>query len=206
MSAEQKRAVHQRNLMEQRRLESLQRFSGSTPQALADKQVFRRFESYKNPSMLPKEIRTNKILVDRKNDTILLPVFGHAVPFHINTLKNISKNEEGSYVYLRLNFNTPGQVVKKGEPLPFDDATATFVRSFIFRSADTWRYNQLFKDISEMKREIVKKESQRKEMEDLVEQAKLVEGRPWVDVILLFFRRPCVTVAIISPLEDWSAS
>ena len=176
MSAEQKRLIHQRNLLEQRRVESLERFAGQAPSAEANKQIFRRFESYKRDDMLPKEIRGNKILVDRRNNSIILPVFGYAVPFHITTLKNISKNEEGEFTYLRFNFNTPGQTVKKNEPLPFDDASANFVRSLIFRSTDTWRYNQLFKDISDLKKEAQKKESQRKEMADLVEQDKLVEG------------------------------
>jgi nucleosome binding factor SPN SPT16 subunit len=36
-----------------------------------------------------------------------------AVPFHISTLKNVSKSDEGDYVMLRLNFITPGQAGAK---------------------------------------------------------------------------------------------
>lgn len=38
---------------------------------------------------------------------------GFAVPFHINTIKNVSKNDEGDYTYLRINFQTPGQLAGK---------------------------------------------------------------------------------------------
>mmetsp|Transcript_8235 Transcript_8235/g.1086 ORF Transcript_8235/g.1086 Transcript_8235/m.1086 type:complete len:92 (-) Transcript_8235:1118-1393(-) len=30
------------------------------------------------------------------------------VPFHVSTIKNISKSEEGRYIFLRINFLTPG--------------------------------------------------------------------------------------------------
>ena len=35
---------------------------------------------------------------------------GFAVPFHTDTIKNVSKNDEGDYMYLRINFQTPGQL------------------------------------------------------------------------------------------------
>lgn len=45
---------------------------------------------------------------------------GFAVPFHINTIKNVSKNDEGDYTYLRINFQTPGQLAgKKDETVCF---------------------------------------------------------------------------------------
>lgn len=50
-----------------------------------------------------------------------MPISGRPVPFHISTLKNASKNEEGDFIYLRLNFLTPGQGVgKKDNLVSFD--------------------------------------------------------------------------------------
>lgn len=40
-----------------------------------------------------------------------------AVPFHITTLKNASKSDEGDFVMLRLNFITPGQAGGKKEDM-----------------------------------------------------------------------------------------
>lgn len=45
----------------------------------------------------------------------MLPIHGFAVPFHINTIKNASKNDENDYVYLRINLQTPGQLTGKKE-------------------------------------------------------------------------------------------
>jgi nucleosome binding factor SPN SPT16 subunit len=139
-----------------------------------NKQRFRRFESYKKDSMLPKEVQNNRVLVDRRAETILLPLFGYMVPFHVSTVKNVTKNDEGEFTYLRFNFVTPNQVAKKDEVVPFDDPLATFIRTLVFRSADSVRYGEVYKQILDLKRDVTKKESQRREMADLVEQDSLV--------------------------------
>ena len=149
--------------------------------------------------------------MDRKNESILLPIYGFAVPFHISTLKNISKSDEGEFVYLRFNFSTPGQSSGKKEsgtvrnfiffvfiflePLdaqsespiffvlaltlyqPYDDANATFIRAMSFRSSDTYRFTEIFKEVNELKKALTKREETRREMADLVEQDKLIEIR-----------------------------
>ncbi|KAG9331037.1 hypothetical protein JZ751_020420 [Albula glossodonta] len=45
--------------------------------------------SYKSPSQMPreKEIREMKIYIDKKYETVIMPVFGIATPFHIATIK-----------------------------------------------------------------------------------------------------------------------
>ena len=58
-----------------------------------------------------------QIVVDQRNESIILPVFGLAVPFHISTLKNVNKTDEGEYTYLRINFLTPGQASGKKEDM-----------------------------------------------------------------------------------------
>lgn len=45
---------------------------------------------------------------DKKHQAVVLPIYGMAVPFHISMVKNLSKSEEQDFVYLRINFNTPG--------------------------------------------------------------------------------------------------
>ena len=59
------------------------------------------------------DVETTQIFVDRKAQTIILPMHGFAVPFHIDTIKNASKNDEGDYTYLRINFQTSGQLTGK---------------------------------------------------------------------------------------------
>ena len=43
-----------------------------------------------------------------KNDCVLVPIYGKMVPFHINVIKNVSKQEEDKKIAaLRLNFHVP---------------------------------------------------------------------------------------------------
>jgi nucleosome binding factor SPN SPT16 subunit len=54
-----------------------------------------------------------QIYVDTRRDTVLLPVYGVMVPFHISTIKNVSKNEDD----LRINFIAPGAPMAFGQKL-----------------------------------------------------------------------------------------
>lgn len=126
-------AEHQRELHGRLHQEGLVRFSESGG-GLGGKEGkgWKRFQSYKGEAGLPREVETlrvriipgahdstltdpSQIYVDRKAQTVVLPVHGYAVPFHINTIKNVSKNDEGEFTYLRVNFQTPGQLAGRKE-------------------------------------------------------------------------------------------
>ncbi|KAF9426598.1 FACT complex subunit spt16 [Podila epigama] len=174
-SKDQTRKEHQKMLAEQKHAEGLKRYGdGGSLKKDDQKSVFRKFESYKRDTALPKEVNNLRIVVDQRNDTLVLPIYGLAVPFHISTLQKATKTDEGEFVYLRLNFVTPGQPGKKDDT-PFDDPNANFVRALSFRSADSGRMTEIYNQIQEMKKNAAKKESERKEMADIVEQDKLIE-------------------------------
>lgn len=98
------------------------------------------------------------------------------MPFHINTIKNVTKNDEGDYSYLRINFNSPGRTFGKKENTPaFEDATAHFVRGITLRTADVYHAQEVFKEIQELRKQISEREAARRERADLVEQGQLVE-------------------------------
>lgn len=169
----------QKNLHERRQKEGLSRFNQSD--AVDDsetKAVFKRYESYVKESQIPANVRDLKIHIDSKAQTIILPICGRPVPFHINAYKNGSKNEEGEYTYLRLNFNSPGGLGIRREELPYEEgAELQFVRSFTFRSKDGERMSAVFRKVSELKKEAVKRESEKKSMADVVTQDSIVENR-----------------------------
>lgn len=58
---------------------------------------------------------------------------------------------------------------------PFEDPDATFIRSISYRSTDGHRFDQLTKQITDLKKEVNKREQQKKEMADVIEQDILVE-------------------------------
>ncbi|KAH6630963.1 FACT complex subunit-domain-containing protein [Chaetomium sp. MPI-SDFR-AT-0129] len=176
--ADKRRKEHQKELAARKQKEGLGKYAEST----ADKngvevKKFKRFESYKRDNQFPPKVRDLGIVIDQKNHTIILPVMGRPVPFHINTIKNASKSDEGEWAFLRINLLSPGQGVGRKDDQPFEDASAHFVRSLTFRSMDGDRYADIANQISNLKRESVKKEQEKKDMEDVVEQDKLIEIR-----------------------------
>jgi nucleosome binding factor SPN SPT16 subunit len=176
--AEKRRREHQKELAAKKQKEGLIKYAESTAdQNGVEVKKFKRFDSYKRDNQLPAKVRDMGIVIDQKNATIVLPVMGRPVPFHINTIKNASKSDEGEWSFLRINFLSPGQGVGRKDEQPFEDASAHFVRSLTFRSTDSDRYADIANQISNLKREAVKKEQEKKDMEDVVEQDKLIEIR-----------------------------
>ena len=171
----------QQELHAKRQKEGLERYN---PEDAKDgneqRAVFRRYESYVRESQIPGNVKDLKIHIDSKNQTIILPILGRPVPFHINAYKNGSKTEEGDFTHLRLNFNSPGLMVTKREELPYETGDdKQFIRSLTFRSKDGARMTEVLKRISEMKKAAVKRESEKRERADVITQASLIEvNRP----------------------------
>ena len=57
-------------------------------------------------------LKTHQTFVDGKQEAVLIPIHGRLVPFHISTVKNVSKSEEGGWTFLRINFVAPGPSVR----------------------------------------------------------------------------------------------
>ncbi|POY72753.1 hypothetical protein BMF94_4160 [Rhodotorula taiwanensis] len=171
-----RRKQHQRELAQRRQEDGLAKYSGEGGKGDNNREKqWRRFESYVKDSQLPESVANQKIVVDARRLTIILPIHGYAVPFHINTLKSLIKQEEGDYTVLRFMFTTPGAITGKKEDTPFEDPSATFIRGITYRSTDSFRFAELHKEISDLKKTATKRENERKEMADVVEQDKLVE-------------------------------
>lgn len=73
---------------------------------------------------------------------------------------------------------------------PFEDPDATFVRSITYRSTDGHRFDSISKQITDLKKEVTKREQQKKEMADVVDQDSLIElkGRRPVKLPEVFVR------------------
>ncbi|CCF59008.1 hypothetical protein KAFR_0F04130 [Kazachstania africana CBS 2517] len=180
---EQIRKDNQRKLHEKLLKDGLLRFSAADANDTSkeERQYFKKYESYVRESQIPTNVRDLRLHVDWKSQTIIVPIYGRPVPFHINSYKNGSKNEEGEYTYLRLNFHSPGTsggLSKKVVELPYDDAAENqFLRSITLRSKDGDRMSEAFKQIADLKKESSKREQERKNLADVVHQDKLIENR-----------------------------
>ncbi|KAF2146297.1 uncharacterized protein K452DRAFT_305247 [Aplosporella prunicola CBS 121167] len=188
------RSAHQKELHERKRREGLETYGAGTGNinGVAEKK-FKRFESYKRDNQFPPRVKDLIVFVDEKALTVILPIMGRPVPFHINTIKNASNSPEGDYTSLRINFLSPGQGVGRKDDQPFEDPTAHFVRSLTFRSRDVQRMEEIAKQITELKKESVRREQEKKQMEDVVEQDKLVTVKNRKPAVLdMIFVRPAL--------------
>uniref|UniRef100_A0A0P4WN20 FACT complex subunit n=1 Tax=Scylla olivacea TaxID=85551 RepID=A0A0P4WN20_SCYOL len=141
--------------------------------------------SYKSANVLPREpeISDLKIYVDRKYETVILPIYGLPVPFHISMIKNISQSVEGDYTYLRINFFHPGSNIGKSDGA-FPNPDAVFLKEITYRSTNTKEPGELsapssnlntaFRLIKEVQKKFKTREAEEKEKEDLVKQDTLV--------------------------------
>merc|ERR1719481_621972 len=182
-SSEQKRKEHQKDLLAKMNEEALKRLKEGKKED--DKVKIRKAPvSYKTPGLLPKEpeVKELKIYVDKKYETIIMPIFGVPVPFHIATIKNISSSIEGDYTYLRINFFHPGASIGRDEPR-YTNPEATFLKEVTYRStnikepgeltAPSLNLNTAFKLIKDIQKKYKTREAEEKEKADLVEQDNL---------------------------------
>lgn len=182
-TSEEKRKEHQRELASQLNEKAKERLAKQSGAKDVEK-VRKNTVSYKNVNQMPRvtEIKEMKIYVDQKYETVILPIYGVAVPFHISTIKNISQSVEGDYTYLRINFFHPGSTL--GKDGNFQQPEATFVKEVTYRSTNTKEpgeisppssnLNTAFRLIKEVQRKFKTREAEEKEKEDLVKQDSLV--------------------------------
>ncbi|KAL9931226.1 hypothetical protein V8E36_009903 [Tilletia maclaganii] len=184
---------HQRQLIEQKHEEGLNRFESNEGEANPDtRKVFKKFEAYKRAELMPAKTQDMRIIVDARAQSVIMPICGAAVPFHINTLKNVTKSEEGNWTYLRFNFISPGQIAGRKEDVPFEDPDATFIRSMSYRSPDAFRFTEIMREITDMKKAATKREAEQREMADVVEQDKLIFNKGRVHALQEVFPRPAL--------------
>jgi len=141
---EEKRQEHQRELIKQQAAEAAAmrkgggpKDAGMTDEAAADP---KHLVSYKKMSTMPIKASGSQILCDSEKKTVLLPINGVAVPFHISTIKSVTKAQEGKVTTCRFNFYSAGAALDKdsnpamGAIVEKHKAQAWFLRELSFRT------------------------------------------------------------------------
>uniref|UniRef100_A0A915IGG8 FACT complex subunit n=1 Tax=Romanomermis culicivorax TaxID=13658 RepID=A0A915IGG8_ROMCU len=182
-SGEDKRKQHQKELAEKLNKEAQERLAQSKD-SVSDQKVKKSTISYKNYASMPqeKEVKSGQIYVDKRYESVILPIFGMAVPFHISTIKNISQSIEGDFTYLRVNFFFPGTTMSKESG--FQKPDAEFLKEITYRSsnlkepgelyAPSSNLNTAFRLIKEVQKKFKTREAEEREKEGIVKQDKLI--------------------------------
>ena len=182
---EEKRKLRQRELADQLNEEAKERLlsnrsDGSQPQKAKKSNV-----SYKSEDKFPDEDEVEKLMlyVDKKHDTVIVPIFGVPVPFHISMVKNASFSIESDFAYLRINFTHPGSQIGK-QSAQFPNAMAKYLKELTFKSNNIREPGQMnppsmnlqtaARMIKELQKRFRTQEAEEREKEGAVKQDKLI--------------------------------
>uniref|UniRef100_A0AC35UB63 FACT complex subunit n=1 Tax=Rhabditophanes sp. KR3021 TaxID=114890 RepID=A0AC35UB63_9BILA len=142
--------------------------------------------SYKKPSRFPSndEINSQQIFIDKDNYTVILPLYGIPVPFHVSVIKNCSQSIQGDHTYLRINFSFPGSQVGVKEASNNVNPLLTYLKEITYRSSNLKEPGEInapssnlensFRFIKEMQKKFKNKEAEELEAEGTIKQDKLI--------------------------------
>lgn len=179
-----KRREHQKELLEQLNAAAQARLSKKSGYKV-EAQVKKSIVAYKSLKEFPKEneISDLKIYVDKRNEAVILPIFGVPVPFHISTIKNVSTSVEGDYLYLRINFFFPGSTLEKGSVFPSNEAT--FLKELTYRSYALKEQGEVNSPAQNLQDSFVSIKTVQKKFKTRVDEEKELEGVVKQDTLVL---------------------
>uniref|UniRef100_A0A0K0G0W2 FACT complex subunit n=1 Tax=Strongyloides venezuelensis TaxID=75913 RepID=A0A0K0G0W2_STRVS len=182
---EEKRKTKQKELMVRLNEEARDRMIGKSKDTNTVKEK-KSNVSYKKYSRFPQtdEVKERLIYVDKENLSVILPIFGYPVPFHISVIKNCSQSVEGDYTYLRINFSHPGSQVGQKDSSTSVNPLLSYVKELTFRTSNirepgelntpSHNLEQSYRFIKEMQKKFKTKEAEEREAEGTVKQDKLI--------------------------------
>ncbi|KAF1789227.1 Creatinase/Aminopeptidase P/Spt16, N-terminal [Phytophthora cactorum] len=179
---QERRDRHQAELMRRKREEAMRRLEEQNNDKSDDPKKEKSIKAYPGPQDYPSELRERQVMVDMRAEAVILPINGVPVPFHISTIKNVSKSEEDKATYLRINFFVPGTSLGR-DVLPAMANAITkypnkmFIKELGFRSSDAHNLNNQFRLIKELQKRVKQREQREQEESDLVVQEDLILTR-----------------------------
>lgn len=141
-------------------------------------------KKYEDTSKYPLDLKRNQIYCDKDKECVLLPIFGYHVPFHISTIKSVSKSDEEHATLLRLNFFYPTSsagfsrdVSPQMRAVLEQHPQLSYVKEMSFRSRDSHNLNHQLRLIKELQKRVRLRQKKKEIEADLVEQQELILTR-----------------------------
>ncbi|PFH33812.1 putative transcriptional elongation factor [Besnoitia besnoiti] len=160
---------------------------------------------FASPEAFPRDLKTNKLYVDFKSESLLVPIHGSHLPFHLSTVKNVTCSEtqggdasggaaagknRSPFFVLRVNFQVPGSqtLTLKGEENPLPDLSGrpdtVFIKELMFKSEDGRHLQTIFRTIKEQLKRVKQKALEDDVAGEMTEQDKLILNRTGRRVLL----------------------
>lgn len=131
--------------------------------------------SYASKDDYPDRAKPHHIFVDAANESVLLPIEDQLVPFHIATIKNVHKNDEGDSAVLNVSFLVPNEPGAQKIP-NVADAKKFFIRELTFKSSSA-SLSKAYFDLKELRKRYLNRLKEHEEKKTLVVQEALVVNK-----------------------------
>ena len=135
------------------------------------------FVSYKSMRDVPTPRHNELVLaVDADRESVLVPIYGQLVPFHIMSVKSASVSQDAGNAFVRINFQHPtgSSAAQQKYAAAVRFPNSIFLKEVSFRSVDARHANHVVQEIQALRRNIVARETERAQRADLVRQERLV--------------------------------
>ena len=137
------------------------------------------FKAYERMADVPVPRGADPVItVDRDAESVLLPIHGQLVPFHVMAIKSVSVTQDAGASFIRINFNAPtapgATAANATYPANVKFPDLSFLREVSFRSSDNKHANYVVQEMRALKRTVSTRETEKAERATLVRQERLV--------------------------------
>jgi len=147
--------------------------------------------AYPKPADVPHSTKDGLIKVDQRAESVILPIYGASVPFHISVIKNVNNSIDHDHSFVRIIFHSPSAMnILRDSALVQRHIKNAFLKEISFRCTDTRHAGKIVQEIKTMRRIVQQRESEKNERATLVRQEKLIPGRGRVPVLHDVWIRP----------------
>lgn len=157
-------------------------------------------KSYNSAKELPAGGSVHRVFVDSDSETVILPIYGHNVPFHISTIKNVTKDNE----YLRINFLYPGTQANMDQlnhKAVKDAKTSSFIRELTYCIPDQNALNNYIHQIKQLSKMVKQREDMKRKKAEVKKQEPLKLAKGQVPRLTQVFPRPNIAGKTSGTLE-----
>ena len=146
--------------------------------------------AYKSPESVPRG-RDFLIQIDERAESVVVPVYGVGVPFHISVIKNVTSTNDTDHAFVRIIFQSPsGTSLHATPPMVMRHIDQAFLKEISFRCTDVRHASNVVQKIKTLRRNVMQRQSEARERATLVTQEKLVQSRGRVPTLSDIWIRP----------------
>ena len=142
-------------------------------------------------SSFPSDAAPFRLVVDQENETILMPINGYVVPFHISFIKSFTKVDDT----IRFQFHVPGKgkLSVSANAIQAEMPNTVWLKEVVYQLSNVNLLTNIERSVKEMRKRHAAHEKRKTEMAGIVEQDHLILSRERPPSLNGLFMRPALS-------------